>query len=263
MTHPAEGTLQALLDDEVVGGERAELERHLVACGVCADELAQLRTASAGLGAALRRIDAPVEVEQARWRFEARRRDSGRGFGRGAAGSALRRAAVLIVGSAAVLSATVPGSPVREWLGERWERVATTGAEPAAPEHAPTIAMTREAADAGPSGVSVLPAEGATRVQIRSVAPGVQIRVVLQEGERAGVWASGEAAGARFRTAPGRIEADDMPAGEVRVEVPRSGERFTLEVNGRVYLVKQGEQLRFPGPAADTSGPEITFEVRP
>jgi hypothetical protein len=261
-THPGEGTLQALLDDEVRPAERGELERHVAGCAHCAAELQAMREDTKVLVGALALLDEPVNVEQARWRLEGRTRRRGTPVrGAGLTGAALRRSAILMVGSAAVLSATVPGSPVREWLTDSWDRYTTT-AEPIAPEPAPTVALPDVAPEPTPSGVSVRP-EGPMRVVLRDLAPGVRLRVQLHDGERVGVWASGEAAQARFRTAPERIEVEAVSAGEVRVEIPRLGQRLTLEVNGRVYLRKDGEQLRFPGPPAEAVGPEIVFEVRP
>jgi hypothetical protein len=257
MMHPVEGTLQALLDDEVRPIERADLERHVVACDACTAQLQALRTASAGLTAALGLIDEPAPVEQARWRFQGRRRR-----GTWIDGTTLRRTAVLLVGTAAVLSAAVPGSPVREWLSDRWgenENVAVTTEPTTTPEAEPSIA----AAESGPAGVSVRPTDGRMRVVLRDLAPGVRLRVQLHDGERVGVWATGEAAQARFRTAPERIEVEGASAGELLVEIPRASRHLTMEVNGRVYLLKDGDQLRFPGPAADTAGPEILFEVQP
>jgi hypothetical protein len=258
-THPGEGTLQALLDEEVPPQERAELERHLAGCPACAAEMDALRDASAVLASSLRLLDLRLEpeaVQQARWRLEHARRAGRRSAGWG--GTTVRRAALLVVGSAAVLSATVPGSPVRSWL-----RGADAPAVARVEEAERTTTLAPPVDDAAPAGVSLLPTQGRMRVELRGLAPGVRLRVQLTDGERVGVWASGAAAQARFRTAPERIEVEGAPAGEIRVEVPRSTERFALEVNGRPYLFKQGEQLRFPGPAADTAGPEILFEVRP
>jgi hypothetical protein len=258
MTHPGEGTLQALLDGELDWHERAELERHLAECERCQQELAELHTVAGELDAALRLLDEPARVDQARWRFERRVHGAGRGF----AGATLRRTAILILGSAAVLSATVPGSPVREWLAASWDRV--SGAEqPAEPEPSPVVVAVERAATPAPAGVSIRPLEGPTRVTLTAPDSGVRVRVTLHDGERLGVWASGEAARARFRTAPDRIEVERPGPGELRIEVPRAIAGFTLEVDGRPYLLKNGEQLRFPGPAADTVGPEILFEVQP
>jgi hypothetical protein len=257
MTHPGEGTLQALLDGELRFDERAELELHLAGCSVCTAEMTALRESSALVSAALPLIDLPAPAtEQARWRMEGRRRRSA-----GTAGVALRRAAVLIVGSAAVLSATVPGSPVREWLAERWDGGAVTEQPATVREAVPAAAMDETAAPAAPAGVSVRPTEGRMRVVLVGPADGVRLRVQLHDGEAVGVWTSGEGPAAHFRTAPDRIEVEGVRAGEVRIEIPRAGQHITLEVNGRVYLWKEGEQLRFSGPVADTVGPEILFDI--
>jgi hypothetical protein len=257
-THPEEGTLQALLDGEVRPEERAALERHLAECPACAAEAEALREASAVFGSAVLLLDPPTEpaaVERARWRLEGVRRDRARAAGWG--GATARRAALLLLGSAAVLSATVPGSPVREWLA------GSNDAPVAAVHEEETAAPVAMRAAAAPSGVSVRPETGRMRVVLRDLAPGVGLRVQLHDGERVGVWASGEAARAPFRTAPERIELDGAAGGEIRVEVPRATAHFVLEVNGRTYLVKERDGLRFPGPEADTVEPEIVFEVRP
>jgi hypothetical protein len=257
MTHPGEGTLQALLDGELRFDKRAELELHLAECAVCTADMQDLRDASALFSTALPLVDVPAPAaEQARWRLEGRRRRTA-----APAGSALRRAALLIVGSAAVLSATVPGSPVREWLAERL--TTQPAAEQVSGPHdaVPAIASDEAAPAAAPAGVSVRPAEGRMRVVLLGATDGVRLRVRMHDGESVGVWTSGEGTPAHFRTAPDRIEVEGVRAGEVRVEIPRAGQHFILEVDGRVYLRKDGEQLRFSGPAADTVGPEILFEV--
>lgn len=256
MMHPDEGALQALLDDELAPAERAALERHLAGCAACGGELAALRSARAALAGALARLDRPPPSEWARQRVQQRagRRPAGV---RGAV--VLRRAALLVLGSAAVLSATVPGSPVRAWLFGAPERaeLARARAGDAEPTSLPA------AAPAAPAGVSLRPAGGRVRVVLTAPAPGIRVRMRLHDGERLGVWAAGAAATARFRTAADRVEVAGAGPGELRIEVPRAAQRFVLEVDGRVYLVKEGEQLRFAGPVADTAGPEIVFEVRP
>ncbi|MBA4158204.1 MAG: hypothetical protein H0X65_12100, partial [Gemmatimonadetes bacterium] len=207
----------------------------------------------------LRLMDRPAPMAEARARLEhaGRRRRAGRST------AMLRRAAILLLGSTAVLSATVPGSPLRDWLANDRGAAGPTATAVHEPVAAPATAPAAESAEAAPAGISVRPLEGRMRVVLTAPAPGSRIRVRLHDGERVGVWAAGVAARARFRSGPERIEVDGAGPGEIRVEIPRAAREVTLEVDGQVYLRKQGEDLRFPGPAADTAGPEIVFEVRP
>jgi hypothetical protein len=78
------------------------------------------------------------------------------------------------------------------------------------------------------------------------------------DGPRAGVLVRGDAAEtARFRTSTGRIEVRVDDAGSVEVLVPRGLDRAAVEVNGRVYVTKQGESLVLLPPATAGSGPSV------
>jgi hypothetical protein len=257
MEHPNEGRLQEYLDGELRPEERAEVESHLARCEACASELGALRAATSLFGASVATLDTPVDVEQARWRLEGRRRRSRSGAR--FASRAMGRAAVLLLASAAVLSATVSGSPVRAWLAGLLDGSAHEETIAPAPTTAP-VALDAPAADAA-AGVSVIPLDGRMHVVFLDPAEGVRLRVRLHDGDGVGVWADGHATGARFHTAPDRIEVEGVRGGEVRVEIPRASDEVTLEVGGRVYLRKLGERLTFPGPPADTTGPEILFDA--
>lgn len=251
MTHPDEGTLQALLDGEVAPPEHQALTRHLGGCERCRGELEELRLAFERSAGALALLDRPAPAGAHR-EFTRRR-------GRYAWGPALRRAAVLLLFAATGAAAAVPGSPLREWLSGRIGGAPESASAPAA---APA-AQPAPAPEAPPAGVSVRPSEGVMRVALVRPSAGLRVRVRVSEEEMVRVSARGAAAGARFRTRTDRIEVVDGGPGDVWVEVPRSVRHFSLEVDGRVLLTKDGEQLRLPGPAADTTGPEIVFEVRP
>lgn len=251
MTHPSEGQLQALMDGEVPQEDRVTLESHLRACAPCRQRLAALEAASVGFSRAVRSLDVPAPTELAHRRFRRQRRR------RAFTGTPLRWAAILVVGTAATLSATLPGSPVRAWL---------TGADQDDGTVEERVEVARNAGEAGDisfdAGVSVEP-RGDMRVVFVASPEGLRVRVRLHDGPRVNVLAGGAAESARFRTGSDRIEVAGGGPGEVRVDVPRGVPRFTLEVDGRVYLSKAGDDLRFPGPAADTIGPEIVFEVQP
>lgn len=261
-SHLDEGMLLAYVDGELPAAERAETERHLDACEACRAELGALSSASRALADALGLLDhrvpqtaPPRRAPRAAPRPTAR---AGGGWG------ALPRAAVLVLGFAAAASATIPGSPVRGWLervlgdAPAIETAARTAAPPA--EEVATLA----APEAGPeAGVSVEPVDGRVAVVLRDASPELQVRATLVDGPRAGVYASGAAAAARFDTGAGRIEVVGAGAGELRIELPRAAAEASVTVNGRPYLSKRGGELHLSMPGGDTSAAEITFRPRP
>ncbi len=264
MSHPAEGTLQALLDGELPRADRAEVELHLRGCSSCRGEAEGLRTAAAALTSALARVDRPAPTGRALAAASRRRR---RWVGVDA-GQVVRRAAVLVLGVATVASATVRGSPVRGWIAGLVHRVAPSAApgrgSPAAgvPGGAPGAAPVGGHA-ASAAGVSVLPELGRVRVVLTAPSPELRIRVRLSDDTYSDVRASGLASGARFRTGPGRVEVSGAGAGEVEVAIPRGARSAVVEVDGRPYFRKDGEGIRLLAPASDSSGSEVVFTVRP
>jgi hypothetical protein len=258
--HLDEGTLQALLDGELDAPDRAAAEAHLAACAECAGELRALSALEERLGALLGQADAPAPVAQAQMRFRSRRAAAGhhQRFG-GEARRALLRAAALVLGLAGVAAASVPGSPVRAWIEETVLPAEQPVQQPVAqqPEAAPAPAPVAEA----PAGVSIRPRGGSVRVVLTGAAPGLSVRARLVEGEHAEVFATGAARGARFRTSPGTIEVAGAGAGEVTVGLPRGARTATVEVNGRVYVAKEGGALRVTAPVADPASPEAVFRV--
>jgi hypothetical protein len=255
MKHPSDGTLQAYLDDELPFPERAAVESHLGACGGCSSEKAALERAAAVFASAVERLPEPaVTLLEARAgvarrsRAAERAREPVRLFG-----WSLARAALLLLGLAAVASATIPGSPLRRWIQD------LLADAPVAPAEAPGVA---ESPPPPPvAEVSVAPEQGRVRVTLLDLPADASVRVRLVDGPRAAVLAVGGAAGARFTTGPGRIEVrgPTAPGGEVLVQLPRSAARAEVLVDGRPYLVKDGAALRLLAPAADTTGSEILF----
>jgi hypothetical protein len=173
----------------------------------------------------------------------------------------LPRAAMFLLFAGAAASATIPGSPVRRWLGMEeapatiadQEAASSTGEAPAVP----TPAQPFE------SGVSVEAADGAVEIVLRDAGGDLRVRALLVEGTRAGVYAAGDAATSRFLTGAGRIEVLNARAGDLRIELPRDAAVATVVVNGREYLRKQDGRLDLrvgePEGAADT----IEFSVQP
>jgi anti-sigma factor RsiW len=250
MDHLDEGALQALLDGELPDPERAML--HLEGCPACGASYSRAVRDSAALTAALRRLDAappaprPLPVRKASgWGWHA---------------STVRRAAAILLTVAAAASATVPGSPLREWL------TAAPGASPA-----PTAVEERSAAPvpavaveaAAEAGVMVEPANGRLTIGLVRPSPDLRVRAILTDGDRGGVFAIGAAADARFSTAAGRIEVADAAGGELRIQIPRRAIAASIEVDGRRYLEKQGDELRLTISPDAPGATEILFQVQP
>ncbi len=256
--HLGEGTLQALLDGELAPPERTAADQHLGTCPACAAALRELRTVNERAAGLLARADVPAPVAQAQMSLRARRVRASRFTG---ARQALLRAAVLVLGLAGVAAAAVPGSPVREWIATNVlphpKPAAAPALHPAAPAP-PAAPVAAAPAEAPPSGVSIRPERGVVRVVLTGASPRLEIVARLVDGGRAGVVARGEAAvGARFRTSPGRIEVLGAKAGSVEVRLPRGADRASVEVNGRVYVAKQGESLVLLPPATAGGGPSV------
>jgi hypothetical protein len=228
MSHVAEGTIQALLDGELSAFESAAVQRHLEGCPACRAELDLLRSAAADLSAALVVLDLPAPLARAQ---RAVGRQRWRRWAGTDAGQALRRAAVLVLGVAAVASATVPGSPLRRWVEELRGGAAASAPVASPVASAPAGSSAGEGAPA--AAVSILPAGGRVRVVLRHPSPGV------------------------------RIEVSDARSGEVEVLIPRSARTASVEVDGRPYLRKDADGLRLLAPVSDSSGSEIVFNVQP
>lgn len=243
--HLGEGTLQALLDGALPAEERTAAEAHLAACGECAAAARELRALNERAASLLARGDLPAPVAQAQMSLRARRARQQSHWGD--ARRALLRAAVLVLGLAGVAAAAVPGSPVRAWLEEAVLPARKETLPPGA-RRAPVPPPRQAAPPSAPTGISIRPDGGAVRVVLTRASPRVVVTARLVDGDRAGVLARGQAkAGARFRTAPGRMEVVDAGAGEIEVEIPRAARSATVVVNGRVRVVKDGDSLRCPG----------------
>lgn len=257
MMHTGPGTLQALLDGELDPALRAEAEQHLASCAACAAELDQMRALRDRFRFALRAADVAPSVERAHAAVAARRAAAPtvlRGTRR-----ALARAAVLVMAAAGAAYAVVPGSPVRRWLGVD-SPPALAPAEPRLGA-APPVAPIRDEAPA--AGVFISPEEGRVRVVVSASSPGLRVRTRFTGAAVAEVRAAGEAAGARFRTGPGRVEVVGAGPGEVTVELPRAARTAVVEVNGRVYLAREDGRTRVLGPVEGREEDDVLFRATP
>jgi anti-sigma factor RsiW len=255
--HPDEGRLRALLDDELGDAEARELRVHVGSCTVCETAVRRSEETQVLATALLDALDVEAPTARVRMRLTehraqtARRRQASRfGFGR----RELARAALMVLGfSGAVAAAVHPASPVRRLLmPEPTPPVLTP-----TPEPTPALAT----APAREVGVRLVVPSAGVRVALTGAAAGSRIEVSWVDGGSASVYAP---EGTSFTTAEalGRIEAQMVGSGTVRVELPRETGNAALVVDGTSYLVKTGERIDFPGPAALVEGPRVTFEVR-
>lgn len=252
--HLGEGTLQALIDGELSPPERAQAETHLAACPACAAGLRELRGVHERVTSLLAGGDVAAPVAQAQMSLRARRLRA-----RPAVNwpQALLRAAILVLGLAGVAAAAVPGSPVREWITQNVLPHPRPHQRPRLHPVVQAPPPARPPAEAT-SGVSIRTEKDVVRVVLTGASPRLEIVARLVDGDRAGVVARGpHSASRRFRTSPGRIEVIGAGAGALEVNLPRSAGRAVVEVNGRVYVTKQGESLVLLPPATTGGGPSV------
>ena len=231
MTHVEHGELQAYLDGEV-GGRASVIENHLRDCTQCASELAQLKHASTIFATALRGVDIAVPARPV-IAMTAARKPAGLWSGNRAA---LARAAMFLLGAAALASAAIPGTVVHTWISEQIHKITATST-PTATVTAPAPAPRKDipVLPAEAAAISIQPSEGHVMVVLTNVAKDANVRVRLVDATKAQVQATGPAAHARFRTGPGRIEVLNVKKGEVVVEIPR-GVSARVVADGRVLF---------------------------
>lgn len=255
MDHAGEGRLLAYLDGELTTADEAVVRGHLLTCAACSEELGALKEASARLTASLRLLDAAAPEATSPAAVLARARSE--------RVTAVRRTLLRAAGIVLVLAgggaAALPGSPVRDWVRAAWDRgVALIGgtAEPAAE---PATAGSAEA----PVGIDAAPVGGRIEVALLDLAPGTEVRVRLVDSRVAWVEASELADGrpVRFARGPGRVEVSGGGTGVLRVDVPRDVPVASIEVDGRLRVVKEGKTLRAAESEAGSGGEEVSFKI--
>ncbi len=261
MSHLDEGRLLELRDDARSGD--VDAWRHLDGCHSCREALEDLRGRETTIGVVLETLDAPVDLESARAAVRRRVMEHSASAAGAtsiarapsrAAQRGLSRAAGILLVAAGGAAAALPGSPVRSWISAV---VSSRGADPAILDEPPPTAATVTEAEV--AGVRLGATAGALRIVLRSLAPGVDLRVRWVPGAEAAVFAP---LGSRFATGEGWVEADLAP-GAVRVELPAGSQPITLEVDGIPYLRRGAAGLELPGPVASRAGEEIVFRRPP
>lgn len=284
MMHVAEGRLLAYIDGELPTAERSALESHLATCDACGVELDELRRIAAELHTALVGTDMVAGIAPALQAFSERRAalvgapaaatdlDAHRARRTGAtsqfrfARSSLLKAAALAALVVGAASAAIPDSPFRDWLENAWDRVTgapaeTETAQPAAP--VPPV-QAPEPLQAPGEPYRFAPSNGGARVLLRGIDPAALVRVRLIDGARAAVYPPPQAA-VQTTVRAGELEvlaARGTAGGTYIVEIPRSVERATVEVNGRVLFRKNGDALFTDGAVPDGGEDEYLLHLR-
>jgi hypothetical protein len=277
-SHPPIDALRAFGDGEATAAEAGRTAAHLEGCTECRARLAGVRALREEI-----RQATTLSPPPGTWERIAARRAAGEELilpvadvavpRRSAAPAGrhripLRRAAVLLLGMAGIASATVPGSPLREWLRGRGRAQAEAPGTPAPPVPVPDSGAASAAgpaplpAGAPEAGIGVEPAGGEVRVTISRPGPALRIRVRLGEGPVAQVRGRGAAADAGYASGRGSIAVSDPRSGELEVVLPRAARRATLTVDGTRFVLLQDGQMTVLVPA-DSSGAELVFPGRP
>lgn len=245
MNHIEQGELQAYLDSEATLGARSQIDSHIKTCESCTHELNNLRAAASLFTSALRGTDAQAPTFAAHAAVSAAR---GGGRPRRFAFSrvALSRAAVLLIGFAALASAAIPGSPMRGWITTALRTIGigthieTVSAPPAG---SVPVAPANQTA-AGPATLSIQPIAGRVRVVLSDVDPAATIHIRVIDGDRVVIQASGAAAHARFRTGPGSAELIGVGKGEITIDLPRAATDARVKADGKVLFPRSNDKLK-------------------
>lgn len=250
--HLNEGDLLAFLDGAVEEDQRSDFEEHLAGCAECTARLEEQRELSALFADAVSLLDseAPVVVP------EPPRRGWGPAHLMGA-GTALLRAAVIVLLVGGVAWGAMPGSALRGWVGQLWEAGAALLGDRVEEDRSPeTEEPVRVVSQAG---LSILPVAGEAMVVLGESMQGLAIRVRMVAIDQVVVVWSGSGDEPRFRTAPGRIEVLGAGEGEVVVEAPR-GARVVVKVGGREVAIAEGGEIRRLAPA-EVEGDDVVIRL--
>lgn len=168
---------------------------------------------------------------------------------------ALVRAAALLLILTGAASATIPGFPGRAWLESHFQRkeLGSIGAES---DLSPPVERSVRA-----SGILVEPMSGEVAISFTRAASGARAHIRFGEIEQVEITAAGLAADGVFRSGPGRVELLEIGPGQVDLIIPRTLERFSLQIDGTIYLTKEGPRVDILGPSVETVGGEFILSV--
>jgi len=284
MTHLDDGRLHTLIDEELGDADALAVRLHLEDCDACKQRVAELERRSALVALALGQLDTVAPTAGARDAVLERLGSLPPGERVGPAqpiatserlGSESRlrvlrmplaRAAILVLFLGTGLATALPASPVRGWIAAGWA-LATDLFDPPDDSGTP-VGPGGEAtapiqdgfgAQSGTSARGVrLPAAGEEiTIVFSGISSGTLIVVRMVPGGAAGAFADDPAT---FRTSEGRIEVIGA-AGRVLVDLPQDAASASIEVNGGIYVKKEGDRIDARGPIEARSTEEIRLRV--
>jgi hypothetical protein len=257
-----------LLDGEIPAGERYVIESHIGECGTCTAELDELRSMASEFSAALAMTDSAAPVLRARARLQPHVAESKHAAAarthRHMPAAALLKAAAIVLLVAGAASAAIPGTPLRRLIESIAERAATLISGP----EAPAVVESPEPVFATPPAVEqrqpgneygIVPVGGRARVSIHEPVAGATIAVRLVDHDRVRVTAI-SADDTRVQSGQGWMDVFENTTGLI-IEVPRDLASMTVEVDGRLYFVKDGDRTRTPGPGTQNRRGEFVFQA--
>ena len=285
MSHLDDGRLRALMDEELGDADAGAVRLHLEDCDACRHRMVELEGRATLVAQALGHLDTAAPTAGARAavleRIGSRPREERVGPTRpvasvehaeskGRAGglrTPLARAAILVLFLGGGLVTALPASPVRGWIAAGWARATELfdSQDEAGTPAGPTEEATPQTPGGGvgtqrgtPAGVRLDATGEEISIVLRGVGAGTSIVVRLVPGGEAGVFADDPAT---FRTAEGRIEVIGA-ADRVFVDLPQDAAAASIEVNGGIYLTKQGDRIDVTGPIEARTTEEIHLRVR-
>jgi len=224
MTHPNEGLLLGLRDGESI----SETDRaHIMACTACLTSLDEARTRAELIRDALDEGVVRMDLERAKAAVRARLDIAEVGPRFALIGSNLRRAAAILLVTAAAVSA-LQTPLVRTWLSDRVAPATGSADQGAGPATA-----------AGELRAIAVAAQPGLVISLSGMDAGARMALVFEP--RDDVEVSGTE-GTRFTIADDRIEATDI-VGSIVVRVPERAPSLTIMANGRMMFT--GTESRY------------------
>ena len=267
MTHHLDdGRLHALMDEELGDADALAVRTHLEDCEACKHRMVELEGRSALVVSALGQLDMEAPTAGARDAVLERLGSLPSGESRARVlRMPLARAAILVLFLGAGLTTALPASPVRGWIAAGWALATNLfdspddSGTPGGPDGEATVPIPdgTGAQSSTLAGVRLdATGEGITIV-LRGISSGTLIVVRTVPGGEAGAFADHPAT---FRTSQGRIEVIGA-TDRVLVDLPRDVASASIEVNGGIYVTKEGDRIDATGPIEARSTEEIRLRV--
>jgi hypothetical protein len=262
MIHVDESTLLAYLDGQA-SARREEVATHVAACARCGAELQSLRDMTADLQGALGILDVPAPVAAARARVDAARREVRRAawpatVRLGPFRMGVLQAAALALVLAGVAGAAIPGSPLRLWLESTFGEAEVEIPEivvPAPSAVDPVVVQPAEV-EPRPNEVYAVPGDGRVVIGLHEPPAGARLIVRVADTDRATVEAVATPTG---RT--GSIELTSIGGDRIIVTLPRTIVSARIELDGALFVHREGETFTQLPPDHTLNGDEIVIRL--